>query len=81
MLTIAKTVAPGSFGFNTEHVVRTLVFVKKTNIDHAISVRNPMERRPFQSEAETEGCGALDSAGLGQGRHFLKSLGAEPLNP
>ena len=29
MLTIAKTVAHGSFGFNTEIVVRTLVFVKK----------------------------------------------------
>ena len=41
MLTIAKTVAHGSFGFNTEIVVRTLVFVKKIHIGHTISVAKP----------------------------------------
>ena len=47
MLTIAKTVAHGSFGFNTEIVVRTLVFVKKihiftkTNVLTTISVLKP----------------------------------------
>ena len=70
MLTIAKYVAHGSFGFNTEIVVRTMVFVKKIPIGHTISVRNTMEQRQFRSE--TEVCGAMDASGLSQTRDLAK---------
>ena len=66
MLTIAKTVAHGSFGFNTEIVVRTLVFVKKMRIDHVISVQNTLVQRPFMSKREV--CDAMRSSGPSQGR-------------
>ena len=78
MLTIAKTVAHGSFGFNTEIVVRTLVFVKKIHIGHTISVRNTMEQRQFRSE--TEGCGALDSSGISWRHDFANPPSFEPLS-
>ena len=75
MLTIAKTVAHGSFGFNTEFVVRTLVFVKKIHIDHAISVPNPVERRPFHIKREV--CHALQLSGTSQARDLANPLGLE----
>ena len=78
MLAIAKTVAHGSFGFNTEIVVRTLVFVKKMRIDHAISVRNPLVQRPFTSKREV--CYALQLSRTSQGRDFANPLGVEPLS-
>ena len=78
MLAIAKTVAHGSFGFNTEIVVRTLAFVKKMRIDHVISVQNPMAQRLFQSK--TEGPDAMGSSQTSQGRDLANPLGVEPLS-
>ena len=78
MLTIAKTVAHGSFGFNTEIVVRTLVFVKKMRIDHVISVRNTLVQRHFMPKREV--CDAMGLSGPGQPRHFANPLGVEPLS-
>ena len=78
MLTTAKTVAHGSFGFNTEIVVRTLVFVKKIQIDHAISVRNPMAQRLFQSK--TDGPDAMALSGTSRHRDLANPLGVEPLS-
>ena len=78
MLTIAKTVAHGSFGFNTETVVRTLVFVKKIHIEHAISVQNPLVQRHFMSK--TQVCDAMALSQISQPRDFLDPLGVEPLS-
>ena len=78
MLTIAKTVAHGSFGFNTEIVVRTLVFVKKMRIDHVISVRNTLVQRHFMSKREV--CDALQLSGINQPRDLANPLGVEPLS-
>ena len=78
MMTIAKTVAHGSFGFNTEIVVRTLVFVKKMRIDHVISVRNTLVQRHFMSKREVRD--DLHSSGLSQGRDLANPLGVEPLS-
>ena len=77
MLTIAKTVAHGSFGFNTEIVVRTLVFVKKIHIDHAISVQHPLVQRLFMSQKEV--CDAMGLTGISQNRDLANPLGVEPL--
>ena len=78
MLTIAKTVAHGSFGFNTEIVVRTLVLVKKIHIDHAISVQKPLVQRHFISKKEV--CDAINSSGPSQRRDLANPLGVEPLS-
>ena len=75
MLAIAKTVARGSFGFNTEIVVRALVFGKKIHIDHIFSVKNPVERRPFQSE--TDGPDAMALSHPSQRRDLANPLGSE----
>ena len=78
MLTIAKTVAHGSFGFNTEIVVRTLVFVKKIHIDHAISVQNPLVQRHFMSKIDV--CGAMGLSQTSRTRDLANPLGVEPLS-
>ena len=78
MLTIAKTVARGSFGFNTEIVARSLVFVKKVHIDHAIAVQKPLVQRHFMSKIEA--CGAMGPSGLSQNRDLANPLGVEPLS-
>ena len=78
MLTIAKTVAHGSFGFNTEIVVRTLVFVKKIHIGHTISVQNPLVQRHFMSKIDV--CGAMGLSGISQSRDLANPLGVEPLS-
>ena len=78
MLTIAKTVAHGSFGFNTEIVVRALVFVKKLHIVNAISVQKPLVQRHFMSKINV--CGAMGLSGLSQGRDLANPLGVEPLS-
>ena len=78
MLAIAKAVARGSFGFNTEIVVRTLVFVKKIHIGHTISVQNPLVQRHFMSKIEV--CGATGLSGLSLGRDLANPLGVEPLS-
>ena len=78
MLTIAKTVAHGSFGFNTEIVVRTLVFVKKMRIDHVISVRNTLVQRHFMSKREV--CDAMDTSQTSRHRDLANPLGVEPLS-
>ena len=78
MLTIAKTVAHGSFGFNTEIVVRTLVFVKKMRIDHVISVQNPLVHRHFMSKIDV--CGAMALSVISQSRDLANPLGVEPLS-
>ena len=78
MLTIAKTVAHGSFGFNTEIVVRTFAFVKKIHIDHAISVPKPLVQRDFMSKINA--CGAMGLSGTSQTRDLANPLGVEPLS-
>ena len=78
MLTIAKTVAHGSFGFNTDIVVRTMAIVKKMRIDHVISVRNPLVQRLFMSK--TDEPDAMRSSGLSQPRDLANPLGVEPLS-
>ena len=78
MLTIAKTVAHGPFGFNTETVVRTLVFVGKIHIEHAISVQNPLVQRHFMSKIDV--CGAMGLSHLSQPRDLANPLGVEPLS-
>ena len=78
MLAIAKTVARGSFGFNTEIVVRALVFVKKVHIDHAISVQKPLVQRHFMSKIDV--CGAMGLSGTSQTRDLANPLGVEPLS-
>ena len=75
MLTIAKTVAHGSFGFNTEIVVRTLVFVKKIRIDHTLSVQNPKVQRHFVSNINV--CDAMCLTETSQGRDLATSPGSE----
>ena len=78
MLTIAKTVAHGSFGFNTEIVVRALVFVKKIHIDHAISVQKPLVQRHFMSKIDV--CGAMGLSQTSQPRDLANPLGVEHLS-
>ena len=78
MLITAETVAHGSFVFNTEIVVRPLVFVKKIHIGRAISVRNPMVRRRFQ--AETEVCGAMHTSQLSRSRDLANPGDFETLS-
>ena len=78
MLTIAKTVAHGSFGFNTEIVVRTLVFVTKIHIGHTVSVQNPLVQRHFMSKIDV--CGAMGLSRLSQRRDLANPLGVEPLS-
>ena len=78
MLTIAKTVAHGPFGFNTEIVVRTLVFVKKIHVERVFSVHIPTNRRHFMSKKEV--CDAMHASRLSQGHDFANPLGVEPLS-
>ena len=78
MLTIAKTVAHGSFGYNTEIVVRTLVFVKKMRIDHVISVQNTLVQRHFMYK--TDGPDAMHLSQTSQRRDLANPLGVEPLS-
>ena len=79
MLAIANIVAHGPLGFNTEIVVRTLVFLNRLHIGHTVSVRNTMARQQFH--CKTEGLDAITSSGLGQHHDFADPLAFEPLNP
>ena len=78
MLTIANTVAHGSFGFNTEIVVRALVFVKKIHIDHAISVQKPLVQRHFMSKIDV--CGAMGASRTSQSRDLANPGDFETLS-
>ena len=78
MLTNAKTVAHGSFGFNTEIVVRTLVFVENIHIDHAISVQNPLVQRHFMSKIDV--CGAMGPSRTSQRRDLANPGDFETLS-
>ena len=78
MLTTAETVAHGSFGFNTEIVVRTLVFVKNMRIDQTLSVQHPLVQRHFLFIKEV--CGAMGLSQTSQPHDLANPLGVEPLS-
>ena len=75
---LARHLRTRSFAGGHEKRPEALRFVKKIHVEHVFSVKNPMARRPFQSN--TDGPDAMTSSGLSQPRDLAKVDDFEPLS-